>query len=320
MPYTGAENAVNIQATQNLVENDPEIIQVHGHIPELPVDGGFVTYARVPKLIEGSPAGPCQPIKDHSDAATQVKFGMVDYATRFVICNADEDTLRVPNSPENNEDALAEIKLEYGFYARMDVGTGDPVHGGLPDLVSPANIVNAGGALLSFPCLEAAFDKITSNNNQPTIIMSNLASRQSYRNLCWAAGIRPPEMPWRWYDPGKGWQSGFVTSFHGVPWLVNTKMNAGLAPADRRIWFMVLGDDGGKGPTRGLTRIVPADRLGSPYVKRAVNGVPDFANQEVNMARNVWWTMSAGLALGSHGALSVLTNFENVGECPGIVP
>lgn len=319
MPYTGADNAVTSLATRWLVENQPEVIQIHGHWPWEGVQGGFRTYARVPTLVAAPAVSPCTPNKDHSDAATQAKFGMVEYATKLIVCSADEDTLRVPNPPEEVEVELAKIKLDYGYYARMDTATGDPVHGGLLDLVAPGNIVNAGGAPLSFPCLEEAFDKVTANNGQPSIIMSNLASRRSYRNLCWAAGIRPPELPWRWYDPFKGWQQGVVTSFKGVPWLVNTKMNAGIAAVDRRVWFMVLGDDGGSGPTRGLTGIRPADMMARPYVKRATTGVPDFANADVTLARMVWLTMSAGLALGSQGALSELTNFENVGSC-AIVP
>lgn len=320
MPFVGAANATTQQATRWLVENEPEIIQIHGHFPSQAVQGGFLTYARVPKLIEASPAGACLPIKDHSDEATQAKFGFLEYATRLVICNADEDTLRVPNPPEEVEVELAKIKLDYGYYAHLDVATGDPVFGGLQDIVAPGNVINVGGAPLSFPCLEATFGKVTANNNRPSVIMSNLRSRESYRNLCWAAGIEPPMVPWTWYDPFKGWQQGKVTSFHGVPWLVNTKMNAGLLPVDRRIYFMVMGDDGGPGHTRGITCIRPADLMNGRYIKRAVNGVPDFANGEVNMARNVWLTMPAGLAMGSQGSLSILTNFENVGECAGIVP
>jgi len=38
-------------------------------------------------------------------------------------------------------------------------------------------------------------------------------------------------------------------------------------------------------------------------------------NQTVNMTKDIWVTMPAGLALGSQGALSLLTNFEHVGEC-----
>jgi hypothetical protein len=50
------------------------------------------------------------------------------------------------------------------------------------------------------------------------------------------------------------------------------------------------------------------------------NGQPDFANQRVNMTKDIWLTMPAGLALGSQGALSLLTNFEHFGECPSEPP
>ncbi|MCZ7605058.1 MAG: hypothetical protein M5U25_03100 [Planctomycetota bacterium] len=50
------------------------------------------------------------------------------------------------------------------------------------------------------------------------------------------------------------------------------------------------------------------------------NGVPDFVNQTVNMTKDIWVSMPAGLALGTQGALSLLSNFEHVGECAGPVP
>ena len=315
MPYAGAQNAVSIEATRWLVENAPDVVQLHGHWPWLGVNGGFLTYARVPKLTPASPMSACAPVKDDSDSASQVKFGFVEYATRVIICAADEDTLRLPNSPEASEAVLAQIKLDYGYYASLDIATGISELGGLPDLVAAGNIVDPGGAALSFPCLEEAFDKVTANSGRPTVIMSNAASMRSYRNLCWAASITPPLKAWNWYDPFKGWQAGDVTSFKGVPWLINGLMNPGVLPADRRIYFMVLGDDGGQGPTRGVTGIRPADMLNRPYVKRTTNGVPDFVAQKVDMARDVWLTMPAGLALGSQGALSMLTNFAHVGAC-----
>jgi hypothetical protein len=146
--------------------------------------------------------------------------------------------------------------------------------------------------------------------------MSNSASMRSYRNLCWASGIEPPQMPWKWYDPFEGWTSGLVTSFKGVPWLINDMMDQGPLPANRRIYFIVLGDDSKPTPTRGLVGIRPADLMGNPIIKRSTQGVPDFDNGQVNMTRDVWLTMPAGLALGSQGALSILQNFAHVGACP----
>lgn len=53
----------------------------------------------------------------------------------------------------------------------------------------------------------------------------------------------------------------------------------------------------------------------NPYIKRVTNGVPDFEALDVSMTKDIWLTMPAGLALGSQGALSLLTNFEHVGDC-----
>lgn len=39
----------------------------------------------------------------------------------------------------------------------------------------------------------------------------------------------------------------------------------------------------------------------SPFLLRTTNGVPDFVNQTVNMTKDIWVTMPAGLALGSKG-------------------
>lgn len=317
MPFSGAGSTQSVEASKWLIENQPVKIQINGHWPTLGVRGNTYTHARIPKLTPATVPGPCEPVADNSDVATQAKFTFVNYSTRVQVCMEDEDLNRNPNLIAPLEIELGKIKLEYGFFARMDTTTGVPETGGLPDLVAPGNVLNVSGLPLSFPCLEQAFNLITANNGRPTVIMSNTRSQESYRNLCWAAGIEPPLMPWRWYDPFKGWVSGWVTSFHGVPWLINDMMDQDPLPGNRRIYFMVLGDDGGRGPTRGLVRICPADLLRNPYILRMTNGVPDFGNQVVNMTRDLWLTMPAGLALGSQGALSILQNFDHVGVCGG---
>lgn len=318
MPFTGASGTANTQASKWLVENDPRRIQLHSHLPAFGVAGGFLTYSRVPALVAAPVVDPCAPAKDHSDGAAPVRFGMVEYATRLQVCNADQDVFRDPNLIEEINIITAEVKCWYGYYGRMDVLTGNPVLGGLPDLVAPGRVVDMAGVPLSFPCLSRAFHLVTANSGHPCAIMSNARSRESYENLCRASGFDVPMISWRWYCPAtRMWIDGWVPAFNGVPWLINDEMNPGVLPADRRIYFMVLGDDEGKGPTRGLTRLVPAAMVQSPFVLRVTNGVPDFVNQEVNMTKDIWLTMPAGLALGSQGALSMLTNFEHVGECGG---
>ncbi|MBX3460936.1 MAG: hypothetical protein KF696_13385 [Planctomycetes bacterium] len=105
-----------------------------------------------------------------------------------------------------------------------------------------------------------------------------------------------------------------------MPWLINDKMFQGDNPLQRRIYFMVMGDDSGPGPTRGVVRIMPRNLVSRPYIKRVTNGVPNFADQNITMTKDIWMSMAAGLALGSQGALSILQNFAHVGECAGGPP
>lgn len=321
MPFSGAQGTANTQAAKWLVENEPRRIQIHGVMATLGVDGGFLAYSRVPSLQRGVVVDPCQPATDISTEAAPMRFGMVEYVARVPVCMANQDIFKHPNDIVNINVTLGEIQNWYGYYARMDTATGNPSLGGLPDLVAPGRIVDMGGAALSFPCLTRAYNLVTANNGRPSVIMSSGRSRESYENLTRLSGLNLEYVPWRWYCPAtRRWIDGEVPSFNGTPWVINDEMNPGLLPADRRIWFMVLGDDGGKGPTRGLTRLVPAGMEHSPFVVRMTNGVPDFVNQTVNMTKDIWVSMPAGLALGSQGALSLLTNFEHVGECPGGPP
>jgi len=317
MPFTGAANTANVEATRGLIENDPVIIQPAGHWATRGVSGGQLSNSRVPTLEPASILAACAAADDTSDAATQIRFTFNNFVSLLAVCTADQDRFRIPNNIESIEIELAKIKLEYAWWRHLDAATGNPATGGLPDLAAIDRIIDMAGAALSFACLERAFSRVTANNGRPTMIMSTSRSLESYRNLCWDAGISPPEMPWRWYDPAKRtWVSGVVTTFRGVPWLINDMMFQGDDPLQRRIYFMVVGDDGGSGPTRGLTRILPADLMHNPYIRRTTMGVPNFNDQTVGMARAIWLTMPAGIQLGSQGALSILRNFEQVGVCP----
>lgn len=321
MPISGVPNTANVQATLHAIENQPVIIQPNGHWPTLGVNGGVLVNTRVPLLTDAVAAGACAVVPDTSDPFGQVRFTYVYYATRLQICDLDQDLYQDPNDVEAMATNLMKIKLDYAFYARMDTLTGNPSAGGLPDLVAPGNVLDMGGAPLSFACLERAFSLVIANNGRPTMIMSTSRTLESFRNLCWNTGTVPPELPWKWYDPARRmWVSGYITSFRGVPWLINDKMFQGDNPLQRRIYFMVMGDDGGTGPTRGLVRITPRKLVANPYIKRVTNGVPDFANAAVNMTKDIWMSMVAGLALGSQGALSIVQNFEHVGECAGGPP
>lgn len=77
---------------------------------------------------------------------------------------------------------------------------------------------------------------------------------------------------------------------------------------------MVLGDDGGTGPTRGVTGIIPKARVGNMFVKRATNGTLGESSV-VTPATDTWVSFPAGLAVGSQGALSLIHNFAAPTDC-----
>ncbi|MBX3460937.1 MAG: hypothetical protein KF696_13390 [Planctomycetes bacterium] len=195
MPVSGAPTTANVQATLHAIENQPVIIQPNGHWATMGVDGGIVVNTRVPLLTDAVVSTPCAVTPDTSDAFAPVRFGYVYYTTRLQICDLDQDLFQDPNDIEAMATNLMKIKLDYAFYARMDTLTGNPSTGGLPDLVAPGNVLDMGGAPLSFACLERAFSLVKANNGRPTMIMSTSRTLESFRNLCWNTGTVPPEMP-----------------------------------------------------------------------------------------------------------------------------
>ena len=190
---------------------------------------------------------------------------------------------------------------------------------------------HAGGAL-TLDCLDHAYQLVTANEGRPTLIMSSTRGLRLYQKLCRDKGYDAPKMPWPWYNPATGrMEQRLVTEFNGTPWLVNGLMvsESSATAADQRIWFMVLGDDAGQGPTRGVTGIIPSHRAGNLFVKRATNGsvisslnlevpsVPYIAAIDVPVlpVTDTWVSFPAGLAVGSQGALSLIHNFAAPADC-----
>ncbi|MCG3185402.1 MAG: hypothetical protein ICCCNLDF_03633 [Planctomycetes bacterium] len=142
-------------------------------------------------------------------------------------------------------------------------------------------------------------------------------------------------MPWKWYEPGAGRMvSGEAPAFNGVPIIVNDMMvSAGsAAAADQRIYFMVLGDDGRSGPTRGVVGFVPERLKGDMFIRRETMGLTEVAaltldipsvpylgtleqTVSVRTQKTVWVSFPAGLGIGSQGALSMIHNFTPVADC-----
>jgi hypothetical protein len=209
MPFSGAQDTSNTQAAKNLVENDPRRIQIHGVMPTQGINGGVLVYPRVPALKPAQVVDACQPADDISTAVAPIRFGMVEYVARVPVCMAHQDIFKHPNDIVDINVTIAEIQNWYGYYGRMDVATGNPSLGGLPDLVAPSRIVDMGGAPLSFPCLSRAYHLVTANNGKPSVIMSNARSLESYENLCRLNGQNVERLPWRWYCPAtRRWIQG----------------------------------------------------------------------------------------------------------------
>jgi hypothetical protein len=256
----------------------------------------------------------CATVAETTDTLQNATFPLVDFVARRQVCFTDQDRYRRPTDPEEAEYMLALAELVYGYFAWLDAAPGA---GGLRDYIDPAREFNLGGGSLTFTCLNAAYNLVVANNGRPTVIMSSSRELRTYEGLCWAAGFAPPQMPWRWYNHSKGaMEDGLVTQFNGTPWLINGCMagEASADPDDARIYFMVLGDDGSAGPTQGVTGIAPADRIGQPFVKRTTNGTQNFAGGPTLPVLDMWVSFPAGLAIGSQGAISLLSNFIQIVE------
>lgn len=105
-----------------------------------------------------------------------------------------------------------------------------------------------------------------------------------------------------------------MDAFNGTPWLAND-MLPGAPGSPERTYFMVVGDDGRAGPTRGVTGIIPAHLGRDPFVVRTVPGIAEFAVGQMQPGEETFVTMPAGLALGSQGALSIIQNYSTVAPC-----
>lgn len=283
-----------------LIENSPIKLQIARVWPFMGVDGGSLHYARENSPLTDKAASIINngdPAPDGTDSAQQsMAFEFNEFMTSYQINAADQDRYRHPVDPDAAEYALALRRLLYAYFQFLDDGT--------DGLQSDALVETVSGAL-TLAMIETAYQRVTANDGRPTVIMSNTAALAAYHNLCRAQGYDQPQIPWQWYDPASGqMKSGLVTAFNGTPWLVNDLMASG------RIFFMVLGDDGKAGPTRGVTGIVPEALKQSMFVKRTTMGVPAADPPEALHSTLITWvTWPAGFAVGAQGAIVLLEGF-----------
>lgn len=318
MPLTNANLLADDLLALWLIENSPIKVPFYQAWAWQSVAGRTLIYPRTTELAQANVIAACTNVGEQEPTVSQAAFDYVEYITRYQICASDLDRFQYPQRLDSVLFALAKRRILYAYAQRMGTATGNPATGGLPDLVDPARVIDMGGVALTLDCLDQAYELVTAGTGRPTLIMSHSRSLRMYRKLCRDTGIPAERAPWRWYDPAKGAMvDGSVDAFNGTPWLANDKLNEPGEVSEERIFFMVVGDDGGPSPTRGVTGIVPSAIGRDLFVKRTVNAIPDPTPGSADhiAGQDTWVTMPAGLALGSQGALSIIQNFTTVAPC-----
>lgn len=320
MPTQNPQFLNSIPAAAYAVERAPRKIQHMRRMPFNGVPGRELLYAQVGALTAAGINTPCDAVKDNSSDFIQASFGMTYLTTRKRICHANQDILHTPITPRQAEYVLALRELIYGFSSRLDGAPGPANPLALRNYIEADRIVDGGGLPLSFHCLGEAWHRVDANDGRPTMIMSATSALETYELLCRTSGFEPPTVPFMWYDPAlKRMKLDSVTSFNGTPWLINDEMEGKTnpAPGAQRIYFMVMGDDTGSGPTRGVTGLAPQALLGSMFVKRVIPAAYDIEAgfTDPTAADDMFVGWPVGIAVPSPAAISMLQNFTIAGPC-----
>lgn len=302
MPLQAAAGLAQDQLARWLIENSPSKLQIAKIWPFTGVRGGELSYARQNSALNAaSQELDCAVVSESVDAAENVTFPIRDFITRYQICFADQDRFKFPNDLDATEYALAVRRLLYGYFEFLDAPIGN---GGLLDQVDSTRIVDLGGTSpLTLDCMDDAYQRVVSNDGRPTVIMTSSRGLRTYQSLTRAAGYEPPKVPYAWYDPAtRRMKECEAPAFNGTPILINDMMESFQEPdaSVQRIWFLVLGDDGDSGPTRGVHGIVPEPLKNRMFVRRETNGsIVAGAGTEVTPVIDVWVSWPVGLATGS---------------------
>lgn len=314
MPLTNADLLADDIVARWIVENSPIKVPFYQAWFWQNVAGKSLIYPRTTQLAQASVIAACGAPTEQLPTVSQAEFAFKEFITHYSVCAVDLDRFQHPNNLDAVLFALAKIRILYAYAAIL----GDALQG-LPSLADPARIVAAGGGPLTLDCLDQAYELVSAGTGRPNLIMSHSLMLRTYRSICRAAGLVPERVDWVWYNPAtRRMEEGKVDAFNGTVWLANDMLDEG----NPQIFFMMIGDDGGAGPTRGLTGIIPAAQGRNFFNKRTVNGifVPDGGGPgvpQMQAGEETWVSMPAGFALGSQGALSILQEFATVAPCGG---
>lgn len=343
MPVANVERFMQLLRQSWLVENFPHKLQIPRRWIWHGIAGTRVAFPRTNRIDKDNLAsvltGCSTEVPEHTDQPdSEVVFELVTLMTRYQICMADLDRIQDPELLKQVYWELAKIRLLYRYFRRLGEATGGLTQfPGLQDMVGSGKTINMAGAALTFAAVDQAYHLIESNQGRPNAIMSNSRALRTFRSLYFGAGGgEPKEVMDTWSDPIHGQITAPITAFNGTPWYINDLIDD-QAGETGIIYFMVLGDDGGPGPYRGITGLVPKKLEHSWFVKRESNGVAGEGEATVTLdipsvpfagtvqapvtvptlpTVDTWASWPTGIAMGSQGSLSILKGFNLVADLP----
>ncbi|MBP9891731.1 MAG: hypothetical protein KBG84_07465 [Planctomycetes bacterium] len=306
MPTSGAENAGQNFLQPHIVETAPVPMQIARHMPVQFVNGRAKSFAVIGKLEPGVALGACLDYTLQDYEIEQATYVYGELVSAFQTCSTTQDITGGPNNLNNALRKKAERRLQQLFWELIDTGVaGSGSFLGLSGLLPAGQKVVVGG-VPTLQQFDEALSLVVDNEAHPTAIMSNWGALKRYLALLRAAGLKPDLVETHWADPVKGVVRGKVISMYGTPWYINAAMTT--RPEGTNIYFMVLGDNGEARPGHGLTMIMPAERMGNPYVEREwpMLKTDGSLTPTSTITRALHWPV--GYALGSMGAVSMLEN------------
>lgn len=320
---TSPVNVTNLtqdQLAKWLTEEFYQKIQIARVMPFMGIEGGVISYPRTAQLSIALPLGDgTTAIANQTPTvvAGNATFELGELATRFTLDYSAQDRFKHPNNLDALLSAAAIRSLSYGFFRKMDVQTSG-TNGDFPslrDLCIAANRFDSanGTALARLEELQCAYNLVNANNGRPNAIMCNSRAWRWIVAAHHSAGLMPQYVECEWTDPLKGTVRGPQLAINGTPVYINEMVETvGESPEEfTRIYFMVLGDSGEAGPTRGITGIIPAPLKGTMFVRRESSEPATTTSSLIN----VDYTWPVAIAMGSPGALSMLESV-NVSAFP----
>ncbi len=303
-----------------LVEDFYFKIQIARVFPMMAIEGGMISYARTPALQAMAEINSMATIlgdgtqgiavQTASPQAMNVTFSLGTLATRYQLDYSGQDRYKSPNNIDATLAALAIRRLTYMQCRKLDLDTtGNPGdYPSLYDMCAASNLVTSsnGTALQRLEELQQAYSLVTANNGRPNAIMCNSRALRWIIAAYHGASILPGFVECEWGDPLKGTVRAPQLAINGTPIYIN-EMVASNVEQLTRIYFMVLGDSGEAGPTRGITGIVPAPLKDTLFVRRESS---EPASVTSTSLINVDYTFPVATAMGSSGALAILEGVD----------